>query len=337
MTGDLLTVLMGDEVAGRLERGAAERLTFTYDERYRRRPDPAPLSVSMPLAVRRHSGGAVSAWLWGLLPDDDRVLRRWAERFEVRARSPFDLLGTPVGRDCAGAVSFVGAAGADGAGAAGDDVTWLSDDQVADRLRQLRQDTTAWLGADFTGRFSLAGAQAKTALLRAGDRWGPPARRPGHHAHPQACHRRLRPARPQRAPVPAGRRRRARRGPHRGRRVRRPERRRRRTLRPGDSAPARGCASIRRTSARASACTRRSSTRPRAVPGPPRSPPCSARSCPPPSPSAVVALRPGPAVELGDRRHRRPRQELLAAARARPGTLRRSLRRRLGPAVRPRA
>ena len=29
-----------------------------------------------------------------------------------------------------------------------------------------------------------------------------------------------------------------------------------------------------------------------------------------------VALRPGPAVELGDRRHRRPRQELLAAARA---------------------
>ncbi len=78
----------------------------------------------MPLAVRRHSGDAVSAWLWGLLPDDDRVLRRWAERFEVRARSPFDLLGTPVGRDCAGAVSFVGAAGADGTGAAGDDVTW---------------------------------------------------------------------------------------------------------------------------------------------------------------------------------------------------------------------
>lgn len=34
-----------------------------YDERYRTQPDPAPLSVSMPLAVRRHSGDAVSAWL----------------------------------------------------------------------------------------------------------------------------------------------------------------------------------------------------------------------------------------------------------------------------------
>lgn len=124
MTGDLLTVLMGDEVAGRLERGVGRAAHVHYDERYRTQPDPAPLSVSMPLAVRRHSGDAVSAWLWGLLPDDDRVLRRWAERFEVRARSPFDLLGTPVGRDCAGAVSFVGAAGADGTGAAGDDVTW---------------------------------------------------------------------------------------------------------------------------------------------------------------------------------------------------------------------
>ena len=46
---------------------------------------------------------------------------------------------------------------------------------MAARLAELRQDPTAWLGGDFTGRFSLAGAQAKTALYRHSDgRWGLP-------------------------------------------------------------------------------------------------------------------------------------------------------------------
>lgn len=45
---------------------------------------------------------------------------------------------------------------------------------MAQRLRDLKEDSTAWLGANHSGRFSLAGAQAKTALLRDGDRWGEP-------------------------------------------------------------------------------------------------------------------------------------------------------------------
>ncbi|MGH2912103.1 MAG: HipA domain-containing protein [Solirubrobacteraceae bacterium] len=45
---------------------------------------------------------------------------------------------------------------------------------MAGRLRELREDSTAWLGESFTGQFSLAGAQAKTALLRQGGRWGSP-------------------------------------------------------------------------------------------------------------------------------------------------------------------
>jgi serine/threonine-protein kinase HipA len=54
-------------------------------------------------------------------------------------------------------------------------VMWLTEAEVAQRLRELRQDTTAWLGREFTGQFSLAGAQAKTALLRKDGRWGVPA------------------------------------------------------------------------------------------------------------------------------------------------------------------
>ena len=55
------------------------------------------------------------------------------------------------------------------------DVTWLSEDDVAQRLRELRQDSTAWLGKNFSGQFSLAGAQAKTALLFKDGRWGVPS------------------------------------------------------------------------------------------------------------------------------------------------------------------
>ena len=56
-----------------------------------------------------------------------------------------------------------------------DDFTWLTEEEVAQRLRELRRDATAWLGRSFTGQFSLAGAQAKTALLCRGGRWAVPS------------------------------------------------------------------------------------------------------------------------------------------------------------------
>ncbi len=54
-------------------------------------------------------------------------------------------------------------------------VVWLTEAQVAQRLRELKEDSTAWLGRSFSGQFSLAGAQAKTALLRQDGRWGVPS------------------------------------------------------------------------------------------------------------------------------------------------------------------
>jgi serine/threonine-protein kinase HipA len=53
-------------------------------------------------------------------------------------------------------------------------VEWLSAQQVAGLLRDVRADHTAWLGRGAEGRWSLAGAQAKIALQRDGKRWGRP-------------------------------------------------------------------------------------------------------------------------------------------------------------------
>ena len=53
----------------------------------------------MPLAARRHKHDGIEQWLWGLLPDNENVLARWARRFQVSARSAFSLL-TATGEDC---------------------------------------------------------------------------------------------------------------------------------------------------------------------------------------------------------------------------------------------
>jgi serine/threonine-protein kinase HipA len=172
---DSLLVIVGDAIAGTVTRAKGGKLEFRYDERYQANEALTPLSVSMQVENRVHPDHVITPWLWNLLPDNDAVLLRWARQFYVSASSAFSLLSTPVGEDCAGAVRFVQPDNADRALARTGSVTWLTEDDVAERLRELRRDSSNWLGTAFTGQFSLAGAQAKTALLYQDGRWGVPS------------------------------------------------------------------------------------------------------------------------------------------------------------------
>lgn len=171
---DALVVILDGAIAGTLTRLPQGRLRFDYDQAYMRRSDATPVSLSMPAQVTSHPDTVVAPWLWGLLPDNEAVINRWSRHFHVSS-SPFALLGTPIGEDCAGSVRFAPPDQADRLLTRPGDVAWLTDDQVAQRLRDLREDSTSWLGRSFTGQFSLAGAQAKTALLRKDGRWGVPS------------------------------------------------------------------------------------------------------------------------------------------------------------------
>lgn len=170
---DTLAVLLDDAIAGSISRLDQGRLRFDYEDEYRQTPGATPLSVSMLPSIRSHPDREITPWLWGLLPDNELVLERWARESQVAAK-PFWLLSTPIGHDCAGAVRFAPVDEALQVLATPGDVTWLTEEDVAQRLAELRQDSTAWLGRDFTGQFSLAGAQAKTALLLKDGRWGVP-------------------------------------------------------------------------------------------------------------------------------------------------------------------
>lgn len=159
------------------------RMSFEYDQLWREDANSFPLSLSMPLAMREHSHARVDPFLWGLLPDNEQVLQRWASRYQVSARNAFRLI-EHVGEDCAGAVQFVRPERLDAllTEPATREITWLSEQDIAERLRALRTDHSTWRLATDTGQFSLAGAQPKTALIFNGKRWGiPTGRTPTTH------------------------------------------------------------------------------------------------------------------------------------------------------------
>jgi len=160
MTTELTAILDGREV-GRVTRDKRARLSFTYNEEWRGAQNAHPLSISMPLALAQHGHARIDPFLWGLLPDNQMVLDQWARKFHVSARNAFSLISA-VGEDCAGAIQFVRPERMDavlrGAPSA---IEWLNEAGIAQRLRALREDHSAWRIARDTGQFSLAGASRR--------------------------------------------------------------------------------------------------------------------------------------------------------------------------------
>lgn len=174
---DQLAILADGQVMGAIRKDKRARLTLAYDAEWRRAASAYPLSLSMPLVVAEHEHARIEPWLWGLLPDNEAILARWGQRFQVSARNPFALLAH-VGEDCAGAVQIVQPERVDALRAqpAGQ-VDWIDDKDIAARIRLLREDQAAWRVARDAGQFSLAGAQPKTAFLFEDGRWGIPSGR----------------------------------------------------------------------------------------------------------------------------------------------------------------
>lgn len=176
MTNQLIALLDGREVGTVHYKDS--RLSFAYSDTWRNDPNAYPLSLSMPLGSATHGHSRIEAFLWGLLPDNDRVLQNWGKRFQVSPKNVFRLI-SHVGEDCAGAVQFVSPERLETliAEPAAKEIQWLTEEDVTERLRTLRADHSAWRAASDTGQFSLAGAQPKTALLFERKRWGVPSGR----------------------------------------------------------------------------------------------------------------------------------------------------------------
>jgi serine/threonine-protein kinase HipA len=169
-----LVVLIEGTEAGHVSEGSNGRLDFSYLPEWQENPDATPLSLSMPLAKRSHNDAVVRPFMWGLLPDNDRVIERWARTYQVSSRNPFALL-RHVGEDVAGAVQFVSPDRDDAGRPNQEDIDWLTTSEVEEWLVNVVRDPTLW-HLQGTGQFSLAGAQPKGALYYDDqhDRWGVP-------------------------------------------------------------------------------------------------------------------------------------------------------------------
>lgn len=169
-----LLVLIDGHLVGRVSADSNGHPRLVYDAAWRSHHEAYPLSLSLPLAKEHHPAETVAAVMWGLLPDNEQVLQRWASRFHVSPRNPLSLLAH-VGEDCAGAVQFLRPERVDELlRDNGHEVDWLDDADVAARLRDVRRDAGQTRRDGDLGQFSLPGAQPKIALQRQGDRWGVP-------------------------------------------------------------------------------------------------------------------------------------------------------------------
>ncbi len=178
MTKRLTAYLSGVRVGWFTNSGNA--VEFAFDNEWREQAQRSELSLSMPKSAVRHAGTAPKHWLWGLLPDNDRVLERWGGRFGVSPRNPMGVLAH-VGLDTAGAVQITEQDEQILSGPS--DFERMTESQIGAHIADLRRDPTAWLVTrEHQGYFSLAGAQAKFALAKTGDGWSvPTGRAPSTH------------------------------------------------------------------------------------------------------------------------------------------------------------
>lgn len=169
---DVLCAVVQGRLVGRLvQKDGRSRLT--YESAWQQTRGAFPVSLSMPLAANEHSA-PVDAYLWGLLPDNPRILEAWGKTYQVSSRNAFRIL-QHVGEDCPGALQLCSEArlpavlSPDPA-----EVEWLDEADIERRIALLKRDHAAWNDQRSETQFSLAGAQPKTALYWNGARWAIP-------------------------------------------------------------------------------------------------------------------------------------------------------------------
>ncbi len=166
MVARLLAVKMNDTLVGRLTLHSNGTLTFSYDADWLTSSVSRPISLTLPLSSRLYEGENVRQFLQNLLPDSDTVIGRMQRELAVPSADPFDLLAA-VGRDCAGALQFSPDNNTSDTPA---EATLLTTDDLSCFIRESH---TAPLGMTTENglRFTVAGAQKKTALLGRQGRW----------------------------------------------------------------------------------------------------------------------------------------------------------------------
>ncbi|MCH8135169.1 MAG: HipA N-terminal domain-containing protein, partial [Proteobacteria bacterium] len=153
-----LNVYYDRELAGQLIQDDGGQMTFQYDKDWLTKPEPIPLSRSLPLREELFTQKDCRAFFGGTLPEEGnrKVIARI---LGISDKNDFAML-EQIGGECAGAISFLPE---DEEIPENDDrYRELADDELARILRELPR-RPLMAGEDGI-RLSLAGAQDKIAV-----------------------------------------------------------------------------------------------------------------------------------------------------------------------------
>ncbi|GAA1323484.1 HipA domain-containing protein [Leucobacter albus] len=177
MTNALDVYLYERRVATITRRG--DNLQLRYLDDYVAADHPTPISVQLPVVGGVAPAETTKRFMENLLPDRPDVKTRWAREARLTSDSAFDLLSV-YGADVAGALEFHPAGSAPRTESA---LTPVTDDMIAERVRQIRADDSNWLEhRSVEEGFSLGGAQGKFALAQRDGEWfEPTGRHPSTH------------------------------------------------------------------------------------------------------------------------------------------------------------
>lgn len=166
-----LNVFLNGRRVGVIQRESTGAIDFRYAREWLDWRGTFPVSLSLPLREDRYLGAPVVNVFDNLLPDDEPVRRRVAERVGATGTDAYSLL-TALGHDCVGALQFL-PDGIDPGPVGGTAGKPLSTDEVAALIANLAA-APLGVGDDEDFRISLAGAQEKTALLCRDGQWFKP-------------------------------------------------------------------------------------------------------------------------------------------------------------------
>lgn len=144
------------------------RLGFRYAPDWLSQPNAVALSATLPLQAEPFDDRKARPFFAGLLPEG-QMRRLIAQQVQVSDQNDFALLDH-IGGECAGAVTFLKPGQA--LPVRGDDVQWLSDEEVVAILDELPR--RPMLAGKDGLRLSLAGAQDKLPVVFDGARIGLP-------------------------------------------------------------------------------------------------------------------------------------------------------------------
>jgi len=169
---DPLNVFFNTRQVGQLNRETSGAIRFAYVDSWLTWQHAFPVSISLPLRDDKFIGAPVTAVFENLLPDNEPIRKRVAERVGAAGTDAFSLL-SKIGRDCAGALQFL-TEGMDPQPLQQLTGRTLSDNDVGKLLNELDV-TPLGIRSENDLRISIAGAQDKTALLYHKGQWIEPS------------------------------------------------------------------------------------------------------------------------------------------------------------------